>query len=217
MTTQISRARDASDLTDARRFWYDVYVKEMGRDLNDASTDHESRELSDPFDEIGRLFIARDDNRVVGTVLGTPGRDASFGYYETLYRLNELTEASRLRSSLTNKLIVAKEKRRSPLALKLATTVYRQGLSDGVQRNYIDCNAHLVSFFRRMGYRRHRGWVIHKDYGLVYSLVLHLEDIEHLRASESPFVSHYQSIRETPNQINGANHSDSTSSHSAAI
>lgn len=217
MTIQISRALEACDIADARRFWYDVYVTEMGRHLNDASADHQSGELRDPFDEIGRLFIARDGDRVVGTVLGTAGSDARFGYYDTLYRLDDLSEASRRRSSLTNKLIVAKEKRRSSLALKLATTIYRQGLSDGIQHNYIDCNAHLVSFFRRMGYRKHRGWVIHKDYGLVYSLVLQLEDIAHLRASQSPFVAHYQSAQETPTQLNGATNSESTSGHPATI
>ncbi len=222
MAIEISLAESAEEISAARRFWYEVYVVEMERHQSDERTSHEARELSDPFDEIGALFVARDHGRVVGTVLGTQGRDTHFGYYDSLYQLHELPPNKRLNASLTNKLIVAPEKRRSTLALKLASEIYRLGLSDGVTQNYIDCNAHLVGFFKRMGFRRHRGWVIHKDYGLVYSLVLHLEDIDHLRTKRSPLISHYESFRATttqpnPQQTNGANNSECPPRYPAAI
>lgn len=217
MTLDIRLAESSRDISEARRFWYDIYVTEMGRHKSDETADHLNRELPDLFDTLGQLFVARENGAVVGTVLGTRGDQSRLGYYETLYGLDDLNGSDRLQSSITNKLIVAKHKRSSSLAMKLAATIYQEGLRTNIRHNYIDCNPHLLNFFHRLGFREHRGWVTHKDYGVVFSLVLDLEDVDHLRICRSPLLSYYKSCHKKSALTIGDMNSEPTSHYSAAI
>ncbi len=195
MKPRIEIARSCTEHRSARRFWYDTYVTEMGRHADDRQyVDHTLKELSDPMQHLGNLFVAKSEGTVLGSVLSTYGGHGDLGYYSELYGLQNESSSRLARSSITNKLIVHASQRRSSLALRLAIATYRQGFVDGITRNYIDCNEHLVDFFFRMGFVRHRGWVEHKDYGRVYSMVLKLQDIEHLQLLKSPLARHYHEL-----------------------
>ncbi|MFK7954798.1 MAG: hypothetical protein AB8B96_01790 [Lysobacterales bacterium] len=188
----VGLASTALDIKNARQFWYQVYVKEMQRHKDDA--DHTLKELSDPYDTVGNLFIARREGRIVGTVITTYGEVADLGYYARLYKLETLPASRLAEISLTNKLIVAPEFRCGTLALKLAVETYRQAFVDGIGQTFIDCNAHLESFFLRLGFVHHLGWVLHKDYGQVCSMTLNVMDIEHLQNVHSPFTKHFHAL-----------------------
>ncbi|MEM8547463.1 MAG: hypothetical protein AAGF46_04780, partial [Pseudomonadota bacterium] len=75
---------------------------------------------------------------------------------------------------------------------------------EGIAVNYIDANAHLVDFYKRLGYREHLGWIQHKDYGDVYSMVLHLADLQHLRRVRSPLLNALITFNQSLNNIHGA-------------
>ena len=69
---ELGTAQTDADFDDVYRFWYDIYVGEMGRHLNDANTSHQYRRLYAPMATAGSLCVARRDGHVVGTVMSTP-------------------------------------------------------------------------------------------------------------------------------------------------
>lgn len=179
---------NSHELLEVQQFWYRIYVAEMKRHAQDPLTDHESRTLGDPLIESGNLFLARDESmQIVATLMTTVAADADLGKYESLYGLEQLTPSQRQRTSITTKLMVEPSYRCTRLPMLMARATYEHALLLGVERDFIDCNDHLVSFFLRLGYRQHLGRVVHKDYGSVNSMVLHLRDAAHLKALGSPF------------------------------
>ena len=114
---KISSATDA-DLAAVRNFWYQVYVAEMGRHIDDPLTNHALKELNDPLLEIGSVLVARDSNgEIVGTVVNTVVGDNNLGKYSELYGLGELTAEQRASASITTKLMVREQLRKPRSAL----------------------------------------------------------------------------------------------------
>ena len=193
---QIRQATTPQELFAIRRFWYDVYFLEMGR--LESQADQRKKQLADPLDQSGPLHYAERDGQVVGTVLTIFARDADLGAYEDFYGMNSDQWNHPAETSMTTKLMVVPSLRKSGLAVKLALATYEYALLQGIQQNFIDCNAHLHSFFLRLGYVEHRGWVHHKDFGEVCSMVLNVSDRKHLKRVKSPFVRILDAHSTTP-------------------
>ena len=185
---ELGTAQTDADFDDAYRFWYDIYVGEMGRHLNDPNTSHEHRRLYDPLATAGSLCIARREGQVVGTVLSTPIANPTADKYRTLYGLTDLSAEENWATAITTKLMVAAPLRKTRLPLRLAFATYNWGLHVGIKHNYIDCNDHLVRLFSRLGYQEHLPSLFLKEYGAVNSLRLDITDEEHLRKVASPFL-----------------------------
>ena len=186
---ELSTAQTDADFADVYRFWYQVYVTEMGRHTDDPNTSHERRQLSDPLATAGSLCLARKDGEVVGTVLSTPVDHPATEKYRSLYGLQTLSCEDQWASSITTKLMVKAELRRTRLPLRLAFATFDWGLHVGIKHNYIDCNDHLVRLFSRLGYEQHLPSLYHKDYGQVNSMHLEITDEARLRRVGSPFLT----------------------------
>jgi len=186
---ELSTAKTADDFDDVYRFWYDVYVTEMGRHRNDANTSHKSRKLYDPLSTAGSLCIARKDGEVVGTILSTPINHPAVEKYRLLYQLDSLSTEDQWSSAITTKLMVKANMRRTRLPLRLAFASYDWSLHVGMKRGYMDCNDHLLNFFYRLGYVKHLPSLYHADYGQVNSMRLELTDEQHLRKVSSPLLA----------------------------
>lgn len=188
------------DLPDVHRFWYRIYVDGMGRHLSDPLTNHQEKTLIDPLAQIGALFIARDEQQhIVATLLNTQVGENSLGKYEHLYGFDRMTPAERATSSITTKLMVDDRYRNSRLPLVITRTAYEHTLRCGTLRDYIDCNDHLVPFFKRLGFLPHLGRIFHRDYGAVNSMVMNLTDTEYLRKVRSPFLRSLLTFNAEPN------------------
>ena len=184
----ISCAESSAHLEETYRFWYDVYVAEMGRHLGDPAVDHEKRRLVDPVAPDGRLLLARDrQGQIVGTLMSTWASEPSLAKYVELYGLDRLSAFQRSQSTITTKLMVAPRFRCTRLGMLLARESYRWGLSAGVRFDFIDCNDHLLPFFDKLGYRPHLGRIQHAEYGAVNSMYLAVHDSVHLYNQQSPF------------------------------
>ena len=184
----IVRASSDAHLHEAYRFWYDIYVTEMERHVDDPLTDHAARKLIDPIAPHGNLLLAReDDGRVVGTLLSTWATEPCLAKYVALYRLDRLSSRQRAHATVTTKLMVAPEYRASRLGMLLARKSYAWGLESQVHFDFIDCNDHLLRFFDKLGYRPHLGRIHHASYGAVNSLYLAVNDVVHLHNQRSPF------------------------------
>jgi len=184
----IRTAESEKDLGAAYRFWYEIYVKEMGRHQDDVLTDHNNNLLYDRLASRGVLKLAELDGRVVGTVLTTPAVDRHVSKYRRLYCIDESDKAQLSRSCITTKLMVAPEQRNTRLTLRLACATYNHGMRQGMLHNYIDCNDHLVSLFEKLGFERHLPTLYHPDYGKVNSMHLRVTDHIHLAQRRSPFL-----------------------------
>jgi len=104
-----------------------------------------------------------------------------------MYQMRRFERFHPSQTSVTTKLMVHSRYRRSPLALRLAQACYNIGFSAGVSFNFIDCNAHLRSFFLQLGFRQVFPAFSHPNYGRVTPLVLALRDVSYLRRISSPF------------------------------
>lgn len=183
----IRACRGDDELRAVRRFWYEVYVRELGRHRDAA--DPATRELPDPRDRHGDLLVAWQGRRVVGTVLSSPAMLGQLGDYERFYDMRALGDGHPRATTIVTKLMVAADQRHGPLSVRLARAIYALGMRQGICHAFIDCNDYLLPFFRALGFRPWRGPSRHPEYGLVHILKLDLFDREHLRRIGSPFAA----------------------------
>lgn len=174
------------DQTPLRRFWYDTYVSEMGRDKDQA--DHVKKELPDARSHAGEIIVAEVDGAVVGTLICTPGWTQALGDYEALYNMQRMGDAHPNHTGIITKLMVAPDYRRTSLSLRLSCELYRHAVPLGVHHALIDCNEHLLSFFLRLGFLPWGPPVRHPAYGHVHVLKLDCLDLDNLRNMRSPLL-----------------------------
>src|SRR5687768_10156956 len=118
MTVQIHTAHSLSQSEDVFRMRYEVYVEELGRDQ--AHADHQARTIREPLDRRAILWVAYEGQRLVGTVRVNYARDGGVGDYASLYQMARLGYVHPRHTSITTKLIVARDYRNSSLAYRLA-------------------------------------------------------------------------------------------------
>jgi len=186
---ELSTAQTDTDFEDVYRFWYDVYVAEMGRHINDARTSHQHRKLYDPLATAGFLYLARQDGEVVGTILTTPVDHPAIKKYRSLYGLDALSPEDQSVSAITTKLMVKANLRRTRLLMRMVFATYDWTLRVGMKYGYMDCNDHLLSLFHKLGYEQHLPTLYHADYGQVNSMRIELTNETHLSKVGSPILA----------------------------
>lgn len=188
MSAQIRLAISQADRNAVYQFRYEVYVKEMRRIQKYAN--HKLGVVEEPLDRTGYVLIAEEAGHVVGTARFNVGVDENFGLYEELYQLRAFEPFYPFSLSVTTKLMVAPEYRRSLLPRQLSVCCYVHGLRLGTAFDFIDCNAPLVPFFSKLGYRQVFPAVPHPEYGNVVPMVLAMYDRDYLKHVGSPFTRH---------------------------
>jgi len=186
---ELSTAQTEEDFADVYSFWYEIYVSEMGRHINDTNTSHEHHKLYDPLATAGSLCLARENGVVVGTSLITPVDHPATEKYRSLYQLDALSPEAQWKSAVTTKLMCKSNLRRTRLPMRLAFAAYNWGLHVGIEQIYIDCNDHLVKLFSRLGFEQHLPSLFHKDYGQVNSMRLETNNEKRFRELGSPLLA----------------------------
>lgn len=186
MTIEIRKVRTSSEARAVFRLRYEVYIEELGRTQRHA--DHAARMIEEPLDACANVFCAYDGARVVGTVRSNYARCSPLAEYAALYEMQRCGPAHPHDTSVTTKLVIAPDYRRSSLAFRLAVATYYTGLCDGVLFDFVDVYPPRVPFFERLGYRIHLPRAIHPEYGAVIVMRLDMRDTEHLAAVRSPFL-----------------------------
>ena len=169
-------------------FRYQVYIEEMGKPYSHA--DHKHKQLSDPLDENASLLYSARNGKMVGTLRINWGEDSTaysaFAQSCNLARFHCFPSES---LSFCSRLMVREDHRSSALAAALSSAAYKAGRLRGVQFNFAHCAPRLVKLFERMGFRQYKRHFQDSEVGEQIPLVLVVEDIEHLKAVRSPFVS----------------------------
>lgn len=195
MRTRIKEVLTSAEWDEVYTFRYRIYVEEMERLQKYA--DHKLKLIKEPLDRTGHVLAAYTEaGNIVGTVRFNVGVDEHFGLYADLYRLREFGEFFPSRISITTKLMVAKEYRKSRLAMSLAMECYERGLRLGTCFDCIDCNEPLLGFFERMGYRQVFPAARHPEYGEVIPLVLAMHDREYFKSIHSPFAKRAGKVKD---------------------
>jgi hypothetical protein len=89
--------------------------------------------------------------------------------------------------ALTDRLLILPEFRQSRAVLYLVNEIYRQALLQSTHLALMECEDHLLKFYKRMGFRAYR--YVNYDYGGRYQLFINPWDINHLETVRSPFVN----------------------------
>lgn len=189
----ICKAETEEALRAIYRFRYEVYVEEMNRIQKHANA--ANRTIVDPLDAVSDNIAAWAGNQVVACIRLTWPRTALcpyMQYYEDLYHMHQFGDLHPARTSIVTRLMIAPEYRRTNLAFRLFSFCYMIGLDTGTTLNVMDCNAHLVPFFRKIGYRDYIGTVRHEEYGEVTPMYLDLLDVAYLRELRSPYLKAYE-------------------------
>ncbi len=186
MTVRIHTAHSAGHAHDIFRIRYEVYVEELGRAQLHA--DHQARTIREPLDEHALIWVAYEDERLVGTVRVNHANESDLGDYTALYEMARVGAAHPKRTSITTKLIVARDYRNSTLAYRLAMAGYRGMLQNGILHDFIDVFPARVPFFERLGYRIHIPEAHHPEFGSVVVMSLAIRDAAHLERVGSPLL-----------------------------
>ncbi|MBD2546047.1 GNAT family N-acetyltransferase [Planktothricoides raciborskii] len=165
---------------------YQIYVKEMGYQQQYAN--HKSQIIEEPLDESGNIFVAFQDNKVVGTVRNNYARQSDLGYYVSLFKMSEATRQSHLIDvSVCTKFMVIKNLRRTGIGFSLMQFHYNQLLLDQIKFDFIDCEPHMIPFFQKLGYQT-IDMINHPEYGSGMAMILDVFNLKHLQRVKSPFM-----------------------------
>jgi hypothetical protein len=149
---ELGRAETEAERTEVARFFYSVYVEEMGRFRQVA--DHERRELRDPEDAYSWLFVARDEGRIVGACRLTWGGDGLSERQVRQYCLQPFVdEMPREQLVVGERAMVAPEYRGTNLYHELGVSTGPVIDQHGVLLGFGASEPHLVPMYVRLGQR----------------------------------------------------------------
>ncbi|MFN3961028.1 MAG: N-acyl amino acid synthase FeeM domain-containing protein [Parvularculaceae bacterium] len=172
-------------------FRYAIYIEEMHRKQFYAC--HETRTIIDPLDETGRQLIGFSGGEIVACVRANLLSDGPVGDYFSFYGMDALDPAAALRSSICTRLMVRADFRKTQVPVDIFKRLYDFAIENRVETSYMDCNAHLVRFFRKFGYE-FLGVKAHPEYGEVSIMKLDHFAFARLVSIGSPFAE--QAARE---------------------
>ncbi len=169
------------------RFRYDVHVGELGK--GGAGVCHETRTVRDTADEVGVLFVALEEDRIVGTARMCHGRADALPESYREWFATEAAEAEfgASRITFTSRLMVDPGYRGRTLASLLVMRLYDWGIHQGTDLDFCMAETPLLRMYYRLGYRTHRSSIRVRDVGVRVPLVLAARDRGHLLKVDSPF------------------------------
>jgi hypothetical protein len=134
------------------RFWYSVYVEEMGRYRDTA--DHANRQLRDTEDDASRIFFARDDGVVVASYRLSWGGAGFSERQIRQYGLEPfLDELPHEWLCIGERTMVAPSHRGGKVWAELAMLAGPVAEELGAIVSFGACEPHLVSYYARFGNR----------------------------------------------------------------
>ncbi|HEY6317846.1 MAG TPA: cyclic nucleotide-binding domain-containing protein [Acidimicrobiia bacterium] len=183
MSYSFSLAGTEADKEAVYRFRYDVYVEEMGRYQDTA--DHERRLLVEPEDDHSRVFLAREDDRVVATVrltLGTDGfSDRQIRQYGLQPFLDEIPPGY---LAVGERAMVEPRHRGSGLLEELVAHSHTYLDDADLRLVFGACEPHLLSLYLRMGQRTYADQNINSsEAGYLIPLISFPKGVEALRGA----------------------------------
>jgi hypothetical protein len=169
----------------------------MGKPYRNA--DHTEKLLTDDLDQTATLLYAEMDGQIVGTVRINWGSDrAVINAFHEAFSLEMFRDIPNSALSFCSRLMVNGRLRRSPLAANLSIKSYQLGRERGVKLNFSHTAPKVAPLFQHMGFRKYKDEIEDEEVGRQIPLVLLLEDVEHLKAMGSPFLTEATQYKNSP-------------------
>jgi hypothetical protein len=147
---EIAEATTPEEREAVFRFWYSVYVGELGRYRSVA--DHAKRELRDSEDDRSRILYAVDDGEVIAAQRTSWGGDGFSDRQIRQYNLQPfLDELPHEWIGIGERTMVAASHRGGTVYADLAARTTPMAEAQGVQISFGACEPHLVSYYAGFG------------------------------------------------------------------
>ncbi|MEB3341790.1 GNAT family N-acetyltransferase [Okeania sp.] len=157
---EIKLAQTSEEREKIFKLRYQIYVEEMGwwENCPNYEPNHEHKKLEDLLDFSANLFMALDNNELVGTIRcnytkNLDPENLDLDYYTKLYQMEKAGDAYPLYTSITGRLMVQSNFRGKGIGLRIMEGLYKQQLLDEIKFDFIDAEAYLVPFFRKLSYQ----------------------------------------------------------------
>jgi len=186
MNIEIKQVTTQAEREQVFRLRYRVYVEEIGAQMTYA--DHAHKKIEEPLDRQGTILGAFLNGGLVGSVRINWGWQ-DIGACADYYGMRVFEPYFPKKTTMTTRLVVAPEARRSTVAMSVIMAWYSVQRAAGVCFDFIDCRDDVKPMFLKLGYRQVLGQPVrHPESGdLHYPLVLVHNDAEYLTRVRSPF------------------------------
>ncbi len=171
------------------RFRYRIYVEEMNRYRSIA--DHETRRFHEPDDDNSHIYHALLNGEVVGTMRLTWGGDNAINarHIEQYDLKPFLAKVPEEQLVIGERFMIEPSLRGSNLLFRLFTAYLSFVNERRIQLVFGDCEPHLLNVYQGLGFRPYTKRNVNSaETGYLVPLVLVPEDLDYLRAIESPIV-----------------------------
>jgi predicted GNAT family N-acyltransferase len=175
--------RDHPEMEGIYRLRYQVYIKELKKNLPWA--DHERRHLVDPEDRNGVHFAVTRFGRVVGCARVHFGAEIA----QEILAVSALADFERQdghRGDYVSRLMIARSIRGKGAAFAIMLKMIQCAVARGHDHAVFHCNAKLVSFYQRLGFRICGAPFETAHSGVQTPMAVIWGDSEHLTAIGSP-------------------------------
>ena len=183
----ITPATSEADREAVYRLRYEIYVEEMNR--YGSIADHDGRRLVEADDAWSRLYLARDGDRVVGTMRLTWGGDGRFTdrLIEQYDLAPFLAEVAADQVVIGERFMVAKDYRGGDLVFRHFRALIEFVNERRIQLMFGDSEAHLLNLYQGMGFRTYTTKNVNSaEAGYLIPLLMVTEDTGYLRDIGSP-------------------------------
>jgi len=154
-------------------------------------------------DEAARHLFLTAGNKIAGSLrlytseMIAPSRDMI-----TNYGLNAFIDFEPEDISFTDHMAIAKRWRDGKVPALLMAAAFKLARNGGAQFNFTYCPPALVGLYEKIGYRSYIEQYVETGEGLQVPMVMVMDDIDHLRAVNSPFARLITSKTTTPGIAN---------------
>lgn len=97
--------------------------------------------------------MAIENNEVVGTLRCNYSKNLDSDDYTKLYQMETAGDAHPSQTSMSGRFMVKKTFRGGRIGWRLLRESYKQQLRDEIKFNFIDAEADLLPFFKKLGYQ----------------------------------------------------------------
>ena len=164
-----------------------VFVNELGYD----SIGDRPNELRDDADLIGRQFAVFEEtsDEIVGAVRCNLLRDGIPDCYHFLINQLDFPIDGEESLNITSRMFLISKFRHTKLLLAMSLHLFRAAAEEGIFRDLIFVENHLVRLYKRFGYRLMSNLAIeHYQKAQVIPMLLDLRKVDYLEKISSPLI-----------------------------
>jgi predicted GNAT family N-acyltransferase len=178
-----------------------IMVDELG--VSPLATTDQQRLDEQERDEAARHLFLIADNAIAGSLrLFTSEMIRPSKEMITNYGLNAFIEFGPERLSFTDHLAIAEHWRDGKVPALMMAAAFKLAHNGRAQFNFTYCPPALVGLYEKIGYRSYIEQYLETGEGLQVPMILVMDDIDHLRAINSPFARLITSKNPDPSTAN---------------